>query len=185
MIRAKRGFTLVEMMIVLVIIGIIAAFAIPSMLESRTSANESGAGKALRTIVDAEATFFKTDYDGDGHNYSYKGPLGNGITNLNTQPDANGNPINLIDAALASLTKEGYIYGECDDYDAAGTADRRGFAYYAVPEVYKQSARKTYVVSSNLGVIFYKDTGNNTPPAGFPGATMAAMAAAGWVQEGS
>ncbi len=184
MIRAKRGFTLVEMMIVLVIIGIIAAFAIPSMLESRTSANESGAEKALRTIVDAEATFYKTDYDMDGKNYSYHiGGAGTGLSNLSAQLDGNGQAINLIDPVLAGGLKEGYIYGDCADYNTVD-ADRRGFAYYAVPEVYKQTGRKSYVVSSD-GVMYYMDTGSNAVIAGFPGATPAAMAAAGWIQVGT
>ena len=164
MVRAKKGFTMVEMMIVLVIIGIIAAFAIHSMLESRTSANESGAEKALRTLVDQESVFYKTDYDADGKDYSYD------LANLRNQVDGAGVAINLIGEDLAAGLKEGYSFGVCTTYNAAGDADKRGFAYYAVPEVYKQTGRKTYVVNSE-GLFFYKDTGSNAVIAAWPDVT--------------
>ena len=164
MIRAKKGFTLVEMMIVLVIIGIIAAFAIPSMLESRTSANESGGEKSLRTLADQESVFYKTDYDGDGKDYCYD------LAALRNTVDGNGQAINLIGADIAAGLKEGYIIGACATYNAAGDNDKRGYAYYAVPEVYKQTGRKTYVINSE-GLFFYKDTGSKAVIGNWPDVT--------------
>jgi type IV pilus assembly protein PilA len=65
----KRGFSLIELLIVVAIILIIAAIAIPNLMRSRIAANDSAAAASVRTINTAEATY-QNLYSGVGY-----GPL--------------------------------------------------------------------------------------------------------------
>src|SRR5205085_1955103 len=64
--RSRRGFTLIELMIVIAIIAIIAAIAIPSLLDARKASNETAAIGGLRAIFSAETLFRDRDKDGNG-----------------------------------------------------------------------------------------------------------------------
>ncbi len=99
--QGRRGFSLIELLIVVAVILTIAAIAIPNFIRSKMRANEASAVQNLRTITTAEVVY-STTY-GIGYSDSLAKLGGTGIP-------ATASAAALIDPVLATGTKSGYTF---------------------------------------------------------------------------
>ena len=97
--KRRQGFSLVELVILVAILLVIAAIAIPNLLHSKLSANEASAVNSLRTL-NASCVSYARLYGG----------YPTSLSNLGPGDPANSASADLIDAALASGTKSGYVF---------------------------------------------------------------------------
>jgi type IV pilus assembly protein PilA len=160
--RKQSGFSLIELLIVVAIILIIAAIAIPNLLRARISANESSAASSVRTTNTGQISFYST-YPATGYSTTMQaiGP-----------PAATGCPATgpvvtnacLIDWALAqattiALAKSGYYFAMGNP---AGGPPNQGYTVGGAPAAFNQRGVRGFC-SNEDGVIHYDPSHNAAP----------------------
>lgn len=150
--RKQKGFSLIELLIVVAIILIIAAIAIPNLLRSRIAANESSAVGSLRSINTAQVTYAST-YPATG----FASTLANLGPYAGTAPTsaAAGLLDNVLGCATAPCGKSGY------SFNFSGTSGGPTYTSTGIPQVAGQTGQR-YFMSDASGVIRFNATASAT-----------------------
>jgi type IV pilus assembly protein PilA len=148
--KKQKGFSLIELLIVVAIILIIAAIAIPNLLRSRIAANESSAVGSVRTITTAQVTYSSTY----GTGYTTRAQLG-GLAGCTAAPAT----ACLLDPVLTAGTKSGYVVNTNPNTPAAGTTANPSTGFESTATPLSASTGTRAFCSDQSGVIRYNTTG--------------------------
>lgn len=165
--RKSKGFSLIELLIVVAIILIIAAIAIPNLLRARISANEASAVSSVRTINTAQVTYSMA-YPTVGFAPSLSN-LGPAAATGCAAPSSTSACI--VDYTLAqafsggtSAAKSGYTFGMTSAVGSGGTGPNITYVVGAAPQNYNQSGVRRFCSVDDSVIRADPNTAGSTTP---------------------
>ena len=153
----NAGFTLIELLIVVAIIAVLAAIAVPSLLKARMTADESAAMGSLRSVNSAQAAYFAS---GGGYAVllaTLATPCP-GSTYAFISPDLATDPSQKSGYSITLESGTGSVAGPAD---CNGTPTRTGFYSTAVPVSAGVTGRRAF--ASNTTSVLYVDSSGVAP----------------------
>jgi type IV pilus assembly protein PilA len=139
------GFSLVELLVVVMVILIIAAIAIPSLVHAKMRANEASAVASMKTIQVAEV-MYANNYPDVG----FSGSLPNlGAHGSNCEKPTSTNACIIMDDALTSGLKSGYVFELTND----GKRPAQGYTINASPE--SSATGRCAILSNERGSLHF------------------------------
>ncbi len=164
----QKGFSLIELLIVVAIILIIAAIAIPNLLRSKMAANEASAVGSLRTLVTGAVTFSST----------YGTGFPPSLASFGGVPPATCTGADLIDAVLAGGQKSGYNFAYTGLIAYAnpppGCTGFNSFLITATPITVGTTGQRSFCTDQS-GVIRFDPTGATATAATCVNGTLTAL----------
>lgn len=148
--RAQRGFSLIELLIVVAIILVIAAIAIPSFIRAKIAANEASAVTSMHAVSTAEIGYL-TLYPTLGFSPSLAA-LGDGGT---TPCPGTSAASCFVDSSLSSGLKSGYSFTYAQD---TSTTPSLGYTFNGDPAVFGITGVQSYFIDQT-NVIRYSPSG--------------------------
>ncbi len=156
--RPARGFSLIELLIVVAMILVIASIAIPNLLRARIAANEASAVSSIRTVNAAQITYVAT-YPTVG--YATKlpqlGPTSQGVCKKPAQAHACLVDWAVSNAGTASSAKSGYYFR----LRVGGSGDSSSYEVAGSPAVFNETGVRNFC-SIEDGVVRYDNKGTST-----------------------